>query len=215
MRHRRAEDEMTNDWLIELQQKGWTAMRRGSPSPRLAEILATLGATKIASRANRATSAQCARPNTLSSRYGLGEFPLHTDGAEMDHPPRYVLLASTLPRVAATLVLSLKHPSGPLLNHGSALFRVVGRRQCHFARFSENRPSGAMVRYNAATHRPMNDAAANIEADIAVSSPLAERIDWTRMRAVIVDNWICLHGREQVEQSDRGKMHRLQVWTRP
>ena len=206
--------DMSNSWLVELHENGWAALDRAAAPLRLTELVAGLNATKIATRINRATSAGTARSNTLSSRYGLGEFPLHTDGADQDHPPRYVLLLSTVPRTAATLVLGLRRRASPLLAESNALFRVTGLRRCHYARFREYRPAGSMVRYNAATHAPVNEAAKEIEAVIAICAPLASRIDWSQTRAVVIDNWACLHGRERVDETDLGKMRRLHVWAR-
>ena len=71
-----------------------------------------------------------------------------------------------------------------------------------------------MVRYNAATQAPVNEAAKEIEAIIATCAPVASRIDWAHVRAVVIDNWACLHGRERVDETDLGKMRRLHVWAR-
>lgn len=205
---------MSDHWLVELRERGWTALDRAMAPPRLAELLAGLNATKITSRTMRATSAGASRPNTLSARYGLGEFPLHTDGADQDHPPRYLLLASTVPRTAATLVLGLRRRPGLLPDDNRALFRVAGRLRCHYARFRECKPAGPMVRYNAATHAPVNDAAEQIESVIETCAPIANRINWAHTRAVVIDNWACLHGRERVGETDLGRMRRLHVWTK-
>lgn len=209
---------MRRDWTTELDERGWVAVPRGRPAaaaPRLAEALRALGATRVAGRVAQAVTAGAARPNTLSSRFGLGEFPLHTDGANGDDPPRYVVLASTLPRAAATLVLDARGPGGPLAGGERALFRVHGQRSCHYSRFRERRACGSMVRYNPATHTAVNDAAAAIEAALAASAASADRIDWRSTRVAVIDNWACLHGRERVGDSDRGRMRRLHVWTRP
>lgn len=174
-----------------------------------------LGATKVAGRAVRALEADAARPNTLSSRFGLGEFPLHTDCADDEHPPRYVLLATALPRTAATLVYDTRDRHGPLADDGHALFRVAGRRACHYSRLRERRPAGSMLRYNPVTHTPLNGAATAVETAIKACRTSADRIDWTNTRLAVIDNWVCLHGRERVDAADGRGLHRLHVWTRP
>lgn len=72
-----------------------------------------------------------------------------------------------------------------------------------------------MVRYNAATHTPVNDVAEAIVATIAASAPIADRVDWMRAGAVVIDNWACPHGRERVGDTERGRMRRLHIWMRP
>ncbi|USU10716.1 hypothetical protein NF701_08970 [Sphingomonadaceae bacterium OTU29THOMA1] len=208
---------MRRTWIAGLEERGWAELPRDAQcraAPWVDDCLRALGATRIAGQVNVATDAGSARPNTLSSRHGRGAFPLHTDCAASDDPPRYVLLSSTVARPAATLVLDTRGRDGPLADGRNALFRVADGRRCHYARFREGRPSGALVRYNAATHLALNEAAAEIEASVAVSAREATRIDWTRTRAVVIDNWACLHGRERIDVAERGRMRRFLVWTR-
>lgn len=206
---------MLDSWFEELRERGWATLARTSAGPRPADVLARLDATRITGRAIQATTVRSARPNTLSERYGLGEFPLHTDCADTDEPPRYVLLSSTLKRKAATLVMDARRLPGALSLGGQALFHVAERRRRHYARFLRERPAGQLVRYNAATHTPANEAAREVVAALARSAGAVERIDWTQDRAAIIDNWVCLHGREPVDCADQSRMRRLHIWSAP
>jgi hypothetical protein len=201
------------DWLTALRDNGWTAFDRKARQPRLAGLLVSLGAKKVAYRTTRAKASRTARPNTLSAIYGLGEFPLHTDEADQERPPHYVILGSAVPRLAPTLVLSLRAGPIVLANEERALFRVAGRLRCHYARFREDRGTEQVIRYNVVTHTPLNQAAAEIDATLASCTPLAQRIDWLQSRIAVIDNWTCLHGRERIDEAEGTKMHRLHVWT--
>lgn len=199
--------------LGELRERGWVTFARALPRPKLVDILARLGGTRTVSRAIRASDIGEARPNTLSARYGMERFPLHTDCADMLDPPRYLMLFSPKPRRAATLVLNVRLLPDAFPGSRNALFRVVRRGNDHYARFVERRTDGQMVRYNAATHSPMDEAATRVSAAIASGVGTASRIDWTLTRAAIIDNWNCLHGRETMLNSNGGHMRRLHIWT--
>ena len=76
---------------------GWAAGFGDVESIR--QQAASLGWAEIAPRRGdptvsvlRPAAADVARPNSLSSVYGLGQQPLHTDGAHLSTPPDIVVL---------------------------------------------------------------------------------------------------------------------------
>ncbi len=76
---------------------GWAAGFDDVESIR--QQAASLGWAEIATRRSdptvsvlRPAAADVARPNSLSSVYGLGQQPLHTDGAHLSTPPDIVVL---------------------------------------------------------------------------------------------------------------------------
>lgn len=204
---------MIQGLLHELREQGWAAFSRAAPLPRLNEVLVRLRATSVRGCSLVPVEAHRARPNTLSARYGFGSFPLHTDGAHTDCPPRYILLTGIHQRKAGTLLMNTKRLPCALMEGERALFRVTGGRQSHYARFVERRPSGHLMRYNVATHTPINEEAKIIAESLKNGACIIHRVDWTDIRALIIDNWSCLHGREQIGISDQYIMRRLHVWT--
>ena len=59
-----------------------------------------------------------AHPRSLSAEYGLGQQPLHTDGAYLADPPNIVALVSSRPSPTATQVWAAGAQAGK--NQGSA-----------------------------------------------------------------------------------------------
>lgn len=149
-----------------------------------------------------------AKPNSLSSRYGAGRFPPHTDFAREDVPPRYVALVCTVKRPALTL---LYDPATGIeaSDLGDSLFRVdAGRKKfsCHFA----SKRSGAhFVRYNIDLMTPQNDAARRVADAVSNAlTPVAE-VSWEKNSVVIFDNWRLLHGRASAEYDVSGWLWRF------
>src|SRR3546814_20667711 len=67
------------DVIDRARRLGWEAVSMRDGDPPVSEL--------------RPVPADRARPNSLSSRTGLGDQPLHTDGAHLDRPPDVIALA--------------------------------------------------------------------------------------------------------------------------
>ena len=107
---------------------------------------AALGRTEVAVRRgdptvslSRPVEASVAEPSPSSATYGLGDQPLHTDGAHLPVPPDFVVLVSARPSTTAT---RLWHAAAPVrnrpllplvaaLNHG--MFLVLSGRDSFYA----------------------------------------------------------------------------------
>src|SRR3546814_10809010 len=67
------------DVIDRARRLGWEAVSMRDGDPPVSEL--------------RPVPADRARPNSLSSRTGLGAQPLHTDGAHLERPPDVIALA--------------------------------------------------------------------------------------------------------------------------
>lgn len=156
-------------------------------------------------------SRDAANTNTLSSRYGLGAFPFHTEAAYLRRPPKFVVLYCMNPGrgARATLVLDSVALFSSLPRYrGEATWLVrAGRRPFLCEALWGCPPAGFGIRYDRECLLPRGPAAqredALIEGYIASSRPI--EIQWMPQRLLLLDNHRMLHGRGDSDVDDRGR----------
>lgn len=153
--------------------------------------------------------------NQYSGVYGLGDFPLHTDLAHWQRPPRYILLRCIIgsPTVA-TVVISSTDLFSEL--DEATLKRAVVRPRKKISDelcvlpivYSENDMVG--VRWDSLFLVPMNEAAKRVNSFIASYSWDNKRLNYVYLSqpgdTLIIDNWRMLHGRSAVQQSEKDRL---------
>jgi len=137
---------------------------------------------------------------SLSAKFGFGAFPLHTDGAHLPRPPRFVLLACVdagLTPVPTTLVhlrdVDLTSDTRAALE--TAIFVVRNGRHCFYS--SILCASRQFLRFDRECMRPSEPAssiAARAFSD-AILRVEPQFINWHPGDIVVIDNWNVLHGR--------------------
>lgn len=150
---------------------------------------------------------------SLSSAYGLNEFPLHTDGAEYNTPPRFLVLRALTDSPTGTSLAdansirdnvnirntkwSVKTKDGILQ---TKLYEQHLKYNIEFIRF--NRLSMKCVDGN------------KLEVNNAVDNLSVSYVNWTQNKTLIIDNWRVLHGRQMIIEEDYNKriIERLQVF---
>lgn len=196
-------------WKDKLAQEGWCTFSRNLPRPRLAAIATALDIKRMRVDRISATTQKMARSNTLSSRYGMDAFPLHSDCALLTDPPHYLVLTATRPRAFGTTIWDSWQL--PATVASQAVFLINQPKDRRYARFQVgSRPTG-YVRYNAAFFQPMNEAARTIERIISENVHLTT-IDWRQSSVAIIDNWRMLHGREPNLLLEHASMWRATGW---
>ena len=85
------------DWQEELNHTGWVEINGLTDDDELLGLAKCLGVPHPASRTSyikglRPTPSHQANPYTLSSSYGIGPFPLHTDTAFWPIPARFLIM---------------------------------------------------------------------------------------------------------------------------
>jgi alpha-ketoglutarate-dependent taurine dioxygenase len=156
---------------------------------------------------------QVAKARSLSALYGLGEFPWHTDGAHWCTPPRYLVMAclEADEKVADTIICD-GHLIAPLSSAAarSAVFRVINGGNSFYVSV---RPSlGHYFRYDPGCMTPLDDRALAMINAMDHQLPEREvRIDWTKGKYLLLDNWRFLHRREATDGSTTRKLIRVTV----
>lgn len=138
-----------------------------------------------------------ARPNSMSSRTGIGAQPLHTDGAHLQSPPDVVALESTRTHRAATRLWSSNCSNVPWedLRHG--VFGVSnGRARSHrLAAVDE------CIRYDPCCMFPLDERARRVVRFFAATFDASHRHEWLSdsPEVLMIDNRRTLHAREAVD----------------
>jgi alpha-ketoglutarate-dependent taurine dioxygenase len=152
-----------------------------------------------------------ANANTLSSRYGMGTFPVHTEAAYFRKPPRYFLLYCVEPGSGGrpTLLLDALTLSSRLPDARRPGTWVVkaGRRPFLCDVFWRKAPNQFGIRYDRECIFPRGPAALAEEQtiqDFITSSTLAT-LGWESGQLLIIDNHRVLHGRGSSNKDDRDR----------
>jgi hypothetical protein len=206
----------------ELFLRGWTSYSFGatSDSGLTAELitLANQLGTPVASRTGRQlcdklcpTDAKLAKPNSLSGKYSLGEFPYHSDTAHWLIPCRFVVLACLSPGAANRPTFLLDTQRLPLDEaKRNLLYRAPFR-----IRNGKNSFFGTIL--SKSRHFVRCDPGCMIPIDVDAEQALAvfskerwpsyvEKIVWTKGRVVIIDNWRVLHARGSAKSLDQDRI---------
>ena len=189
--------------------RGWALARSGGGSHELRSMLETVArqfGTPLAGREGRSMdrlsprSQGEAHPKSLSAIHGAGVFPLHTDGAHLAKPPRFILLAcqaagsSPVPTVLARYD-SLGLAERTACNLSAAPFLVSNGRRSFYATICGEREM--CVRYDRGCMRPASPQSAELAVlfEDALRHAPVHTHHWVAGDILVVDNWRVLHGR--------------------
>lgn len=160
----------------------------------------------------RPTAKDAAHPRSLSARYGLDAFPLHTDCAHQANPPDVVLLSAPSPSSVATLI----RPIDPASLHQrqrwamqSGVF-LVGRGKNAF--FVHAIDKQGRLRFDPGCMTPVDPAARYITDWLRATVDEADRHCWRSSGiTVVIDNTRSLHGRSAVANHEERVLRRLML----
>jgi L-asparagine oxygenase len=153
-----------------------------------------------------------AKPNTLSSRYGMEAFPFHTDAAYWATPPRFILLHCVSPGAGSrpTLLIDPREWTLPELEKRmlcNEVWRVTTRRPflCTAGTQAEE---GLCLRFDEACMAPLT-AGANTTRDVVrarIGQSNVVAINWHVDDLLIIDNLRLLHARGKAIQTDEDRI---------
>ena len=203
--------------LGELEGRGWARISGVSSQSSLIELANMIGLPlphpngQIVKEV-RVTAAGAAKPCTLSSRFGTQSFPLHTDGAFLPVPARYLVLRVVGDTRRPTTVLPFRKVIGEF---GDSAIEWAERSVWHLRTPSHStycsmrfRVGGfAGWRFDGQCMFPANATArqmVNAIGNQAIQKHV-QQINWSTDCAVVISNWTALHGRglPPVEEQER------------
>jgi hypothetical protein len=195
----------------ELCHCGWTSICKDRIDPdEVVETFIKIAGTKFIVEKKILyphTSTETKKTNTLSAKYGLKGFPLHTDGAHYLIPPRYVLLNYTAEKVSAspTLIFDTKSIPDTSVSNRILEHEIHYIRGEHFNFYSPliNKTfltGHSIFRYNPLVMKRLLDREMGFQNLIKDLSH--EQFYWRSPSLLILDNWRVLHGRGPVENKE-------------
>ncbi|HUZ51688.1 MAG TPA: hypothetical protein VMU94_04075 [Streptosporangiaceae bacterium] len=148
-----------------------------------------------------------ARPRSLSAQYGLGDQPLHTDGAHLASPPDLVVLAASGPSQTPTRLWAYdrvtrgkEDPPRAALSNG--MFLVHTGRDSFYAPVI----AGNRWRYDPGCMTPCDARARHVGEYLAAQLARAWTWEWTRAgQVLVIDNRSVLHARAAVAAGDEDR----------
>jgi alpha-ketoglutarate-dependent taurine dioxygenase len=154
---------------------------------------------------------ETANSNTLSSRYGMGAFPVHTEAAYLGRPPRFLMLYCVEPgsggRTTVLIDTAALSSRLPALGRPGTWVVKADRRPflCHVLWRRALDKVG--VRYDRECLFPCGKAAQTEEETILdfISSSTPARITWASGQLLVIDNHRVLHGRGGSINDDRDR----------
>jgi alpha-ketoglutarate-dependent taurine dioxygenase len=180
---------------------GW--LRFSLPEQGLAtqiDFFARSLGTPVAGRKRRVmeelapTRREDADPSSLSAVHGLSCFPLHTDGAHLIEPPRFIVLACVNPGSTAVPTVLTRFQDLGVDGKGGVFLVRNGRKSFYSTICDRSRP---FIRLDQGCMTPIEDHARHTLDAIAESAARIEQtvIYWRKGDVLILDNWSMLHGR--------------------
>ncbi|MGH0343926.1 hypothetical protein NKY44_08895 [Sinorhizobium meliloti] len=159
-----------------------------------------------------------ARPNSLSAKYGAGEFPHHTDFAFRPYPPRLIALINETDEAydrstAVTRFVDL--PEKLLELHANTLWNLKTRAGSFVIGGTTSIGDHNIRRWDIEFLTPHNGIAHLVAEKIPeVFSKLETIHKWEPRSAVLVDNWNCTHSRGVTQGGDdkNRRLLRLEAW---
>lgn len=145
----------------------------------------------------RPTPADLAHPRSLSAVYGLGQQPLHTDGAHLPHPPDVVVLHGPSPSPTGTGLWTPLESSRAIdcdaWTHGMFVVSTGGR-----SRLSPAIRSGRLA-LDPGCMTPADKLARKVLAEARVARATAYTFAWAASgTTLIINNRRTMHARNAV-----------------
>lgn len=156
--------------------------------------------------------AGAAKPNTLSSRYGAGGFPFHTDTAHWERPARYLLLYCVSPGEGMRPTRLQDSRAWKLTDEETGLacraLWAVGHRRARLAHLAVRSGDRLSIRYDMDCMRPMTAEAGELKALLEgrIGAAAETIIDWEPGTLLAIDNHRMVHARGEAQRPDANRL---------
>jgi hypothetical protein len=194
----------------ETQRNGWAAgtmsvvaLRNQMEKLRWKAVPIRRGEESFASL--RPTAAEDAPAASLSAIYGLGNQPLHTDGAHLENPPNIVILTSELPSATPTRLWTLSpgnrppREDFPFHAFGNGVFLVTGQGKNFFSPCLV----GGDLRFDPGCMTACDERALKVVSYLNAAKSESVEHEWAAKEGILmIDNQKTLHSRAAVDSDD-------------
>jgi len=200
-----------------LKEKGWMIVDGVSSASELLELGKEIGCPVLAPNGElvkeiRRVPKENAIPESQSSIYGSGPFPLHTDTVFWPLPIRFVLFRAvgdvrrpTTVKQIVDLLRDFDKSFDLLCDRTVWYVGPKAKRFCCSLKFRNGGSTG--WRYDADLMTPANHAAYVVDKILRplVFQKTTDQITWSGKNAAIISNWDILHGRgsQPMNEGDR------------
>jgi hypothetical protein len=155
---------------------------------------------------------ESAKPNTLSSRYGSGRFPFHTDAAHWEHPPDFVCLYCECPGSGGRpteLIDTHAWKIKPQLRLSllSDIWKT-GFRNPWLCTVGSVKNGDMRIRYDVGCMEPRGTSAARtqIEIERIICASTRIMVTWSPKSLLVINNSRMLHARGNSTRSDADRV---------
>jgi len=200
-----------------IEEQGWVEFEGVSSTDDLVSIANQIGNVKphpngeVVFSLVPSNGERCNK-GTFSNIYGYSEFPLHTDTAFWSTPARYLVLGMIDKSSCNTHIISfsdvLAEMEEQILKCAKNSIYIINTfegKKFTSAYFKNGSQAGFRFDPNCMT--PVNRYAKlfHVEFLACLKKINPKPIAWTGNKAVVLDNWRTLHGRESVSHLDRNR----------
>jgi hypothetical protein len=212
--------------LLKARQFGWYLVR-GDLISIAKEVTDTVGSLHIVRPRKTDDTVQLLRPQShhqaaarsLSARHGRGAFPFHTDGAHLEMPPDFVLLAAKRvgQQTVPTHLLRFPSPSSsPETSEDMRLgvFRIdTGITRFYATGRYADGASENCVRFDPGCMNPVDPRSRRLIRTVTSTAPDHTHAWSDQGEILIIDNHHVLHSRGDANQApDRAIYRLLLLW---
>lgn len=163
-----------------------------------------------------------ATPNTLSSRYGFGAFPLHTETAYWRRPVRWLMLRCMNPgsgsRITTVVDFHQVFTSPDLRRQLCNEVWIVTARRPFLATLAREKGHELAFRLDRECMEPITRGAHQLSRFLDRVLPEVDSVEvrWRFNDLLVIDNYRCLHGRGEsnIPDPDR-QLERILVGVKP
>lgn len=158
-------------------------------------------------------STSAARSNTLSSRFGLGAFPPHTECAHWPVPPRFLVLCCLADGGRAdTSIIDLVSVLGDLQTEAALVPLLCnrGRRSFHVTFYDS---ATGHWRYDTSCLAPMTSEGVELAEEVALrlTRGRARPVNWVPGQVALIDNRREAHGRDDAQLTSGRRLLRMVI----
>lgn len=197
-----------SDLWIDAKKHGWASgqgmmnISRGATASRWRPVATREGDEAISKL--RPTDRGQAHPRSISAVHGLGEQPLHIDGAHMVRPPDVVILISAnLSSTPTNLWKFSASNRAPFDSMCHGLFVVGSGRFAFLSPALEETSRGRKLRYDPTIMVPADARAHEAAEYLNCCHENAFSFQWTKPDSILmIDNRSVLHGRAALVEGD-------------